>query len=286
MICKAKQISTIIRSNTNAIFCLIVCFRKRSNQHKRELQSVSVCDENRILFTTLHNEYKLTHRSSFVLALSTKTTFDRFISNIINLYLLNIANVVFLTFFINLILSFILITNSSLIVLNSKTLQNYISSITFLQFFIFVFSIDDIFTSNFVSVTKWNETRLEIIEFISIFIFLYFIPFIIQSHFPIDQLPNHLLVDIFANSEPKTICTKLASISRRWRRLAATKSLWHNVKFDINNDRERNDCFALFLFKVYTLRHNLFLLLIVFYRIITDRMPSLTKTKSLYFRKS
>lgn len=70
------------------------------------------------------------------------------------------------------------------------------------------------------------------------------------SHFPIDQLPDHILVDIFGHFKPPVICEILLRICRRWRRLAYTsKSPWHTIKFNVK-DAKRNESFGLLLSKV------------------------------------
>ena len=58
---------------------------------------------------------------------------------------------------------------------------------------------------------------------------------------------------IFSNFEPKAICTRLAPICRRWRRLAYTKSVWRHkqIQFDIDADHpERMKSLAALLKKV------------------------------------
>jgi hypothetical protein len=74
----------------------------------------------------------------------------------------------------------------------------------------------------------------------------------LQKHFLIDQLPNDVLEVVFGNFDLKHICTQLAPISRRWHRLAySTKSLWHSIKFDIDEKRNKqNESFAVMLTKV------------------------------------
>lgn len=67
----------------------------------------------------------------------------------------------------------------------------------------------------------------------------------------IDQLPDNLLIDIFSFFQPIDICKQLSRVSRRFYRLSQSKSLWHSIRFVIDESEvERNRCFGLFLTKV------------------------------------
>lgn len=69
--------------------------------------------------------------------------------------------------------------------------------------------------------------------------------------FPLDNLADHLIVDIFGYFYPIDICKQFSSISRKFYRLTNSKRLWHSVGFFVDETAvDRNRCFGRRLAKV------------------------------------
>lgn len=73
-----------------------------------------------------------------------------------------------------------------------------------------------------------------------------------DDDFPLKELPDHILLNIFGNFRPNVICKQFSRISHRFNRLSYSNSLWNTIDFEINGNAviDRNRSFGNILVKV------------------------------------